>query len=99
MKIRELFDKKIIFSLEVFPPKKTSSVDVIYKTLEELGDIHPDFISVTFGAGGSGNSRYALDIASKISENGIIPMLHLPCINFTKEEIDSALDEAKSRGI
>lgn len=99
MKIRELFDKKIIFSLEVFPPKKTSSVDVIYKTLEELGDIHPDFISVTFGAGGSGNSRYALDIASKISENGIIPMLHLPCINFTKEEIDSALDETKSRGI
>ena len=99
MKIRELFDKKIIFSLEVFPPKKTSSVDVIYKTLEELGDIHPDFISVTFGTGGSGNSRYALDIASKISENGIIPMLHLPCINFTKEEIDSALDEAKSRGI
>ena len=99
MKNRELFDKKIIFSLEVFPPKKTSSVDVIYKTLEELGDIHPDFISVTFGAGGSGNSRYALDIASKISENGIIPMLHLPCINFTKEEIDSALDEAKSRGI
>ena len=99
MKIRELFDKKTIFSLEVFPPKKTSSVDVIYKTLEELGDIHPDFISVTFGAGGSGNSRYALDIASKISENGIIPMLHLPCINFTKEEIDSALDEAKSHGI
>lgn len=99
MKIRELFDEKTIFSLEVFPPKKTSSVDVIYKTLEELGDIHPDFISVTFGAGGSGNSRYALDIASKISENGIIPMLHLPCINFTKEEIDSALDEAKSRGI
>ena len=99
MKIRELFDKRTIFSLEVFPPKKTSSVDVIYKTLEELGDIHPDFISVTFGAGGSGNSRYALDIASKISENGIIPMLHLPCINFTKEEIDSALDEAKSCGI
>ena len=56
MKIRELFDKKIIFSLEVFPPKKTSSVDVIYKTLEELGDIHPDFISVTFGAGGSGTA-------------------------------------------
>ena len=100
MKIRELFDKKTIFSLEVFPPKKTSSVDVIYKTLEELGDIHPDFISVTFGAGGSGNrgTRHLRGI-SEIGENGIIPMLHLPCINFTKEEIDSALDEAKSRGI
>jgi len=99
MKIREIFDKKTVFSLEVFPPKKTSSVDVIYKTLEELGDLHPDFISVTFGAGGSGNSVYALDIASKIKENGIIPMLHLPCINFTTEEIDSALEQAKERGI
>lgn len=99
MKIREIFDKKTVFSLEVFPPKKTSSVDVIYKTLEELGDLHPDFISVTFGAGGSGNSVYALDIASKIKENGIIPMLHLPCINFTTDEIDSALEQAKERGI
>lgn len=99
MKIKELFAKKTVFSLEVFPPKKTSSVDVIYKTLEELGDLHPDFISVTFGAGGSGNSVYALDIASKIKENGIIPMLHLPCINFTTEEIDSTLEQAKECGI
>ena len=99
MKIRELFDEKIVFSFEVFPPKKTSSIDVIYKTLDELGDLKPDFISVTFGAGGSGNSRFALDIASKINESGIIPMLHLPCINFTAEEIDSALSEAQKRGI
>ena len=88
-----------MFSFEVFPPKKTSPVEVIYDTLEELQGLSPDFISVTFGAGGSGNSRYALEIASKINESGIIPMLHLPCINFTKAEIDAALDEAKSRGI
>ena len=59
----------------------------------------PDFISVTFGAGGSGNSKYALEIASKIKESGITPMLHLPCINFTKAEIDAALNEAQERGI
>jgi methylenetetrahydrofolate reductase (NADPH) len=99
MHIKELFGKKTVFSFEVFPPKKTSPVEVIYDTLEELQGLAPDFISVTFGAGGSGNSKYALEIASKIKESGTIPMLHLPCINFTKAEIDAALSEAQQRGI
>lgn len=99
MKIREIFDKKTVFSFEVFPPKKTSSVDVIYKTLDELHDLKPDFISVTFGAGGSSNNTFACDVASRIKENGITPMIHLPCINYTKEEISATLDEIKSRGI
>lgn len=99
MHIKELFAKKTVFSFEVFPPKKTSPVEVIYDTLDELNGLAPDFISVTFGAGGSGNSKYALDIASRIKDSGITPMLHLPCINFTKAEIDAALDEAKARGI
>ncbi|MDE6666610.1 MAG: methylenetetrahydrofolate reductase, partial [Ruminococcus sp.] len=99
MKIREIFDKKTVFSFEVFPPKKTSSVDVIYKTLDKLRDLKPDFISVTFGAGGSSNNTFACDVASRIKENGITPMIHLPCINYTKEEISSTLDEIKSRGI
>ncbi|WP_303822894.1 methylenetetrahydrofolate reductase [NAD(P)H] [Ruminococcus flavefaciens] len=99
MHIKEIFGKKTVFSFEVFPPKKTSPVEVIYDTLDELQGLSPDFISVTFGAGGSGNSRYALEIASKIKESGTIPMLHLPCINFTKAEIDAALNEAQERGI
>ena len=54
MHIKELFKDKTVFSFEVFPPKKTSPVEVIYDTLNELNDLRPDFISVTFGAGGSG---------------------------------------------
>ncbi|MDE5556308.1 MAG: methylenetetrahydrofolate reductase [NAD(P)H] [Ruminococcus sp.] len=99
MKIRDLFEEKTVFSFEVFPPKKTSSVDVIYKTLDELKDLKPDFISVTFGAGGSSNNQFACDVASKIKENGITPMIHLPSINYTKEEISVTLDEIKRRGI
>lgn len=99
MKIRELFDKKTVFSFEVFPPKKTSSVDVIYNTLEELKELSPDFISVTFSAGGSGNSGLACDLASKIKKYGITPMIHLPCINYTKDEIETTLEEIKKRGI
>lgn len=99
MKVRELFDKKTVFSFEVFPPKKTSSVDVIYRTLEELRDLSPDFISVTFSAGGSGNSALALDIADKVKGYGITPVIHLPCINYTKEEINAIIQEIKKRGI
>lgn len=51
MKLHSLFGQgKTVFSCEVFPPKKTSPVDSIYKTLDGLKDIRPDFISVTFGA-------------------------------------------------
>ncbi|MBD5158728.1 MAG: methylenetetrahydrofolate reductase [NAD(P)H] [Ruminococcus sp.] len=99
MKIKDLFEQKTVFSFEVFPPKKTSSVDVIYKTLDELKDLNPDFISVTFGAGGSSNNQFACDVASKIKENGITPMIHLPSINYTKEEISATLEEIKRRGI
>ncbi len=99
MRVKDLFGKKTVFSFEVFPPKKTSSVEVIYKTLEELRDLSPDFISVTYSAGGSGNGQLACDIASKIKEYGITPVIHLPCINYTKEEISETLEEIKRRGI
>ena len=100
MRIKELFNKKTVFSFEVFPPKKSSSIDVIYNTLEQMKNLKPDFISVTFSAGGSGNGSLSCEIASKIKdEYGIIPMIHLPCINYTKVEISSVLNELKSRGI
>lgn len=99
MRIREIFDKKTVFSFEIFPPKKNSPVEVIYDTLDELKGLQPDFISVTFSAGGSGNGGYACEIASRIKEAGITPMIHLPCINYSKDEIDSTISEIKTRGI
>ena len=99
MFIKDFFKNKTVFSFEVFPPKKTSSIDVIYNTLDELRDLRPDFISVTFSAGGSSNNALACDIASRIKESGIVPMIHLPCINYTRDEISATLDEIKSRGI
>ncbi len=99
MYVKDIFKKKTVFSFEVFPPKKTSSIEVIYNTLDELHDLRPDFISVTFSAGGSSNNVLACDIASRIKENGNVPMLHLPCINYTREEIDATINEIKSRGI
>lgn len=56
MKTCELFRDHTVLSFEIFPPKPTSPEDTIYRTLDGLRDLHPDFISVTFGAGGGANN-------------------------------------------
>lgn len=54
MKISEKFGKgKTVLSFEVFPPKKTSSIETVYSTIEQLTDLKPAYISVTYGAGGN----------------------------------------------
>ena len=102
MNINNLFtSKKLVYSLEVFPPKKTSSVDTIYNTLLGLRGLPADFISVTYGAGGSDTQKSkTLEIASLIkSEYGIEPVTHLTCVNSTKEEIRETLERLKDQGI
>ena len=101
MKICELFGKgKTVFSFEVFPPKKTSSIDTIYKTIDELKELHPDFISVTYGAGGSSAGNITAGIAGYIRRNaGVLSAAHLTCVNNTKEDIIRILEEFKNEGI
>ena len=102
MKIAELFGKgKTVFSCEVFPPKKTSPVDSIYKTLDGLKDIKPDFISVTYGAGGSSNvNQSTAEIASIIhNQYHITAMAHLTCVGCTKGEATEVLSQLKNSGV
>lgn len=101
MQITSLFQqKKTVFSLEIFPPKKTSSIDTIYKTLDGLKELQPDFISVTYGAGGNAGDTSTCNIASAILHNyGILPLAHLTCVNYTKEEIGLILENLKKNQI
>jgi len=100
MKISELFKVKTVFSFEVFPPKKTSGLDTIYKTLCELNDLSPDFISVTYSAGGSNNSDSTIAISSTIKNKyHKESVAHLTCINQTKEEVLFLLKRLKANNI
>lgn len=101
MRIPELFKKdKTIFSFEVFPPKKTSSIDTIYNTLDELSDLKPAFISVTYGAGGNTADSKTCQIASVIQDRyNTISAAHLTCVNCTKNDIDIILGQLKEYGI
>lgn len=101
MQISSLFNKnKIIFSFEIFPPKRTSPIETIYKTLDELKDLNPDFISVTYGAGSSIADMSTCEIASIIKNKyGIEPLSHLTCVNSTKSDIDFILKYLKDRNV
>ncbi|MBQ9375710.1 MAG: methylenetetrahydrofolate reductase [Ruminococcus sp.] len=102
MKISKLFEaKRPVFSLEVFPPKKNAGgIETIYETLDGLKDIKPDFISVTYGAGGNLADRSTCDICSIIKNKyNILPIAHLTCVNNTKQDIDIITQDLKSVGV
>lgn len=99
MKTTEIFKKKKCFSFEVFPPKRTMPIDSIYGTLEELAALKPDFISVTYGAGGS-QSSYTLEIASKIKQDYKTECVaHLPCLYLTEESARGIIGKMNDLGI
>lgn len=93
MKIPELYDKKKpVFSLEIFPPKKKSNIDSIYNTVEQLSVCNPDFISVTYGAGGNMADNSTCEIASNIKKKyGIETAAHLTCVNSTKADVEEMI--------
>ena len=99
MKLQTLFDqKKVVFSLEIFPPKKTASIQTIYDTLDALSDISPDFISVTYGAGGS-NSKNKLSIAEEVQKSGVTALEHLTCVGQDEENLRASINAFKASGI
>ncbi len=100
MKTAELFKYKTVLSFEVFPPKPTSSDDTIYETLAELSKLSPDFISVTYGAGGGANCEKTLQISSAVKNKyGIESAAHLPGINLTKANALDILDGFRENNI
>ena len=100
MKISEILKNKSTISFEVFPPKnKEGDISSIYSTIDGLAKLSPDFISVTYGAGGSTKGK-TVEIASVIKhEYGIESVAHLSCISSTKEDIKYECERLKEAGI
>ncbi len=94
-----LRQKETIYSLEVFPPKKTDDVQLVYDAIDEMKGCDPDFISVTYGAGG-GTSKETIAIASYIKNNCKIESLaHLTCAALTEEALCGYIDAMRSNGL
>jgi len=100
MKIKDLFgQKKVTISCEIFPPKKDTAFSGIFETVDAIQSLGVDFISVTYGAGGS-TSKKTVEVASYIQERHHLPALaHLTCCDSTKEDIRQRLADMKEREI
>jgi len=87
MKIQTMFTDlgRTVYSFEVFPPKKDQRIESIYDKLEDICACQPDFISVTYGAGGGGNSNRTAEIAARIKNvHGVEAAAHLTCLYNSK---------------
>ena len=101
MKIESKFQKKKpVLSFEIYPPKRDKAIQNIDETLAILSELNPDFISVTFGAGGSHTDNQTVELAKRIKQQyGIDPLVHLTCLNSSKFEICELLEELKAADI
>lgn len=97
--LQNMFDNKKSISFEIFPPKKDGAFDTVFETLDALGKLNPDFISVTYGAGGS-RSGETIQIASYIQNTlGIDAMAHVTCVGSRKEQLLKVCEALKENHI
>ena len=100
MKITELLARDgLSLSFEVFPPKTDTAFETVKAATEEIADLKPAFVSVTYGAGG-GTSQYTLEIAKTIKQaHGVPTLAHLTCVSSTRETVRARIADMKAAGI
>ena len=100
MQIRELLARgRPTFSFEFFPPKSEEAAKQLEQTIAELRELHPSFVSVTYGAGGSTRER-TIEIVTRVKrETGIEAMAHLTCVGSTRDDLGGVLERIVASGI
>ena len=97
--IKIINNNQCSLSFEVFPPKASTSFDMVKPAIENIAKLHPAFMSVTYGAGG-GTSSYTMKIAEDIRNRyGVPTMAHLTCVSSTRETVQEKIAELKKAGI
>ena len=100
MQVKEILNSgKVTLSFEVFPPKTSDAFEAVDAAVNQIAAVRPDFMSVTYGAGG-GTSAYTVRIAKDIKEKyGVTSLAHLSCVSSTREQVRGMLDQMKENGI
>ena len=101
MRIDELLahNGRPVFSFEFFPPKTPEGEENLDRALRELRPLQPDYVSVTYGAGGSTREK-TIDLVSRIKDDfGLEAMAHLTCVNATTDELRRTLDQMRDAGV
>ena len=96
--IERLQEKRPTLSFEVFPPKTSATYESVRSAVLEIAELKPDFMSVTYGAGG-GTSAYTASLAEEVGRHGVTPLAHLTCVSSGREDIRRQLDNLRAHGI
>ena len=99
IRVDDILQERRTLSFEFFPPKKETQFPRFYSVVEELSKLKPDFISVTYGAGG-GNRERTMEITHELQSRFSIPTTHhLTCVGNTRKELEETLDLMEKNGI
>lgn len=86
-------------SFEFFPPKNAQADEKLWRAIERLAPLRPDFVSVTYGAGGSTRARTHDCVKRLVQETDLNPAAHLTCVAATRTEIDTVIDSYAQAGV
>lgn len=98
MKLSEAMKEKMLLSFELFPPKTDKGMENLPSTIEHLCEYKPEYISCTYGAGGT-NVGKNMDVCKMIKDAGTIPVTHFTCIGNTAEGIKDQLQNYLDNGV
>lgn len=99
MNIRSIFDGKTVFSAEVFPPKKSGTMEGVIRALRVLAGLNLDFVSITCGAGGNGGATTSDVCSVAVDAFDLNAVAHFTCVNMTEAHCLEELDTLKRKGI
>jgi methylenetetrahydrofolate reductase (NADPH) len=91
--------KSPAISFEFFPPKTAEMERGLWDTINRLAPLSPNFVSVTYGAGGSTRERTHSTIARILAETNLVPAAHLTCVNAPRGEIDDVVAQYHDVGV
>lgn len=100
MRIDDKIAQRQTFSFEIFPPRGELPLETAYRVAGEMARDEPDWISVTYSAGGSGNVSNTAPIAASIEGDlGVTALAHLTCLGSTRAEVDAYVEELGEAGV
>src|SRR5438552_10241467 len=92
-------ERRIRVSFEFFPPKTEEMEKTLWESITRLAPLKPNFVSVTYGAGGSTRERTHATVKRMLTETALTPAAHLTCVAATREEIDAVIHSYCAAGV
>src|SRR6185437_15805137 len=91
--------RRIRTSFEFFPPNTEEMDKILWDSIERLAPLSPNFVSVTYGAGGSTRERTHATVKRMLAETALVPAAHLTCVGAARDEVDTIVRNYHAAGV